>query len=836
MNKKKNDQNNQVWSGIDDSHFEDESNIEDRDIGEYNKEKMSIFALNVNCARQLPALEDSLKPVERRVLYVMYLMDAYGGKKRKSAEILGATMKLHPHGDASIYNTMVGLAQSFKKGQKLIRGIGNFGNIMNPDSYAHYRYTEVTLSDYAYECFFDEYDPDCIEMEQSATMDSFEPVFLPGKFPNILVNGSTSIAYGFNCVIPPYNIEDIIKITKQLITDPNDRKFVIYPDIPTGCDIVDEGKYEETCMTGRGTMHMRSHIEIEDVGNSWMLRISSIPWQSNLDSIQKTIGALAKSGEIPIKDAMDSSYAVMVPGSKYKEIANVIDYKIFIDKAYDPIAVRNKLYKKAGLDKTIPINFQVVHNGLSVKSCGIADILLAWVDSRREYLRRLYNKKNARISARINLLDILIELTEGKNLEKTVKIVRSSEASALEERLVSVYGMNSFQAKKIADMGLRSFTEDAHTRYVDERNQLAINRDNILKIARSEKEIDKIIISGLDSLRKYGTDRKSKIVKDADVMQEISDTNHILVITKKGYIKKLPEVSHSRTKGYGVFSAGDYPIIRVFANNMDKLCFFDSLGKYSVVPVNEFENTTQKDPGERVFRATRLDGEIVSVFPAITDEDVTYVQNTMHEDVALVTITKNGLIKKTAIQDLNSYKVLKGVRGLRLKPNDSLACAVTLLGSRDLLIYTKLGNYSIIRNSEIPLTARESVGVQSVDLAPGDEVRGYAILEKTATHLCVLTEKGSIKKVPMDAIEIIGIKKRKDTSYLTYLQNDDSVFQCAFINPKSNVYICNKSAYKALSFDEIPEMSRRSKGSKMIPVPVGDNIITMIISDKSLTF
>ena len=195
MAKKEKKLDRSIWGQVDVNEFENDDNVEDQDIGTYNLEKMSLFALNINCARQLPALEDSLKPVERRILYVMYLLKAYGGKKAKSSEILGACLRYHPHGDGSVYTTLCGMAQGFKRGQKLIRGIGNFGTIMDPSKCAHYRYTEAALSDYAYECFFEDYDQDCIEVKTAANMTDDEPVFIPGKFPNILVNGATSIAY-----------------------------------------------------------------------------------------------------------------------------------------------------------------------------------------------------------------------------------------------------------------------------------------------------------------------------------------------------------------------------------------------------------------------------------------------------------------------------------------------------------------------------------------------------------------------------------------------------------------------------------------------------------------
>lgn len=828
MAKKEKKLDRSIWGQVDVNEFENDDNIEDQDIGTYNLEKMSLFALNINCARQLPALEDSLKPVERRILYVMYQMGAYKGKKAKSSEILGACLRYHPHGDGSVYTTLCGMAQGFKRGQKLIRGIGNFGTIMDPSKCAHYRYTEAALSDYAYECFFEDYDQDCIEVKTAANMTDDEPVFIPGKFPNILVNGATSIAYGYNATIPPYNIQDIIDTTKTLIKNPKAKNIVIIPDIPTGCDIVDTGSFPEICATGKGTLTMRSHIEIYDAGNNWVLKVSSIPWQSSLVKINQNILALAKSGEIPVKDVHDNSYPMKNPRDK-SEIINVIDYELVIDKAYDPINVRNKLYKKAGLQKTISVNFQVVQNGLQVRSYGLADLILQWIDTRREYLRRLYNKRYAKYNARMSLLNILIELTEKTNLQKTVKIIQSSDRDQVEANLVSIYGMNSFQAKRIADMPLRTFTKDAHEAYMKEAEDLHDKMEKLLEIVQSEKKIDKIIIDNLDDLKKYGTDRKCRIVNiDENNEAEISDTNHIIVFTKKGFVKKLPETSPGRTKTYGAFEAGDYPIKRLAINNRKTITIFDSNGKYSVMPVHEFTNTSHKDPGDRIFKIARLSGEVISAFESITDADANYVRDTMHNDIFIMTITKKGLIKKTPIEEFNSYKTLKGIRGLKLKPDDALVTAFPLMSSTNIMIYTKMGNYTYLCGKDIPQMAKDTQGVMSVTLGPGDEVQGFCVVPEKSDFIVVLTAKGCMKKIPMESVGLS--KSRRDSAYLTYLQNGDTVFQCEAITSKDKIWVCTKTNYNEFDLNQIPDGSRRSKCVKMVPVAVGDNIITMILA------
>ena len=825
-----------VWSeDIDDAVFEDDSRTEDRDIGEYNLEKMALFTLNVNCARHMPALEDSLKPVERRILINMYNMGAYGTKKRKSSEIIGATMVYHPHSDQSIYNTLVGLAQEFKKGQTLIRGIGNFGTIMNPENYGHYRYTEAALSDYAYECFFDDYDEDCIETKVAENMTATEPVYLPAKFPNILIEGTTSIAVGFNCTIPPYNINDVVDVTKRLIKNPADRNFVIYPDIPTGCDLVDTGLFRQICETGEGTMTMRATTEIIDNGSTWIIRVGSIPWLSDLTNIHDSIVKLAKAHEISIKEVQNKSYAAHIkdPASGKKKMINIVDYNIIIDKAKDPYQIRAKLFKMSGLEKTVSVKFRATYDGLHVDKFGMADLLLHWIDSRREYLRRLYNKKNSRINAQLDMNSILVELTSKTNLEKVIKIVRNSTKSELIDSLVREYGMNTFQAKRIADMPMRTWTKEAHDQYVEERKTLLEKKERIMEIIRSEKQIDKIILNDLDALRKYATPRKSQIIKNSDLSEPIPDTNHILVLSKKGYLKKLPAVSSGRTKGYGPFASGDYPIQRVAVNNRDIVMVFDSLGRYSIIPVYNFENNSPKDPGSRVYDTTRLEGEIVSIVPWLSNSDLEYVKETTGEDVYLLTITKNGMIKKTDASEYNSIKVAKNSRACKFKNDDSLIAAGYWMESRDIFIYTRQGSYTIIRSDDISLTGKDSQGVIAIDLIAGDEVAGFCFITPQDEFIVTLTEKGMMKKVPISNLGSDDMRRRKST-YLTYLHNDDLVDRCVCASDSDKIYVCNRMGYKIIDLEDIPELSRRAKGTKLVPIPVGDNIITMFASKHSI--
>ena len=506
-----------LWDKITDSDFQQEGNIDDVDVGDYNTGTMGLFAFNVNCARQLPALEDSLIPVQRRILWVAYLMKAYKNNKVKSASLIGQTLNYHPHGNASIYMSMVNMAQPFKKGAPIMRGYGNFGSICDPNTVGADRYTEASISDYGY-----------------------------------------GLGYGFNSSIPPYNINDVLEVTKRLILDPEDPDIGILPDPPVdGCEIVFNEGLKSIAETGSGSLTMRAHIEIEEDTNKYVFHIRSIPWLADMQNIGEQIVQQCKAGNLSFHDKSDRTRA-LAKKSKDEFQKHDIDYCLYLHKAYDPLKEKAKLYKLTDLQKTISVQFWAVTDGVNVNHYNIRTLLLAWIDNRREYIRRLLNKKVSKINARITILETLIKLTEKTNLEKVIKIIKGSSQESAEDQLMKLYGMNSFIAHKVVDMPLRAFTGDMHQKYIEERDELAKELKKIMGMIYSEKKIDELIISDLDDLKKYAPPKRYCTIIREGKEEAISDTEHIMVFTKKGFYKKLPTVMNSRVKGYGAMAHGDY--------------------------------------------------------------------------------------------------------------------------------------------------------------------------------------------------------------------------------------------------------------------------------------
>ena len=814
---------NTLWAGITEDDFLYENGIENREIGEYDKECMTLFAANTNLFRQLIRLSDSLKPVERRCMYAMYLLGAKPGNKTKSAQIVATTMKYHPHGDAVSYGAMVGLTQPWKKQCPLVKGIGNYGNSENPDFFAHYRYTEAYLSKYGYECFFDDFDMDCVTTMFNSASDCEEPQALPSKFPNILVNGGFGIAFGNQFRIPPFNIDDIITNCRKLLDNPNCADVFMIPDFPCDCDIVDDGTVlHEIIDHGTGTLTMRGRINIEEYGKHWMLRITSVPWMVNFQSVIKRINELAKSGVLSIMDHQNASYSVRMPDGS---VETRIDFRVIVNNAHDPNVIRDKLYSLTELEKSVAINFKVVTDNLTVDRLNMKDLIQSWIDERRSFLRRLFNKKLTEISARIDFLNILIYLLRDEaHIQKTVSVIRKSSEDEVCDKLQKLCKMTSYQARKVADMALRQLNADTRRKSEEEKKKLEVRRKEIMQTIRSEKKIDAIIASQLEDLRKYGTPRRTNVIEPHGLLK-IQDTNHNLIVTHDGFIKKLMYNGQYKLN-MGAFKNGDYPIYRGIFNNMDSVIFFDNFGRYSIVPMHQIDNNEPSQYGHTLFGTTKLSGRVVAVTKHFSEDMLDLAKS--FGTPYLVTVTAQGYIKKTPLDVYMQMRSTRNVRCMKIRDDDSLVCADVVFGNRKLLIYTKKGKFVYLTVDSISEQAKDAMGLIGIKPDGDDEVRGIAIVGDSDEYVGVVTNKGIIKKCEVKYLgDPVKRSASNSNSYLTALEVGDEVNSTIPLQMESGMVICTRTDIYTLASQEIPVMSRKGKGKKLIPVPVGVNIINV---------
>lgn len=817
-----------LWKDVDIAKdFESaEDTVESVELGPYDKEKMVIFSANINYARQLTRLSDSLKPVERRILYTMYMHGLKPGNKKKSISVTGAVTEIHPHGGASAYATMIGMSQYWKKQIPLIRVYGSYGTEVSA-IYAADRYTEMCMTQYAWDCFFKDFDPDCVQMIFSTSGNRDEPVSLPSRYPNVLINGGVGIAVGNAFRIPPYNIEDVIRETKKKLYNDDDSPVYLVPDLPTGCDIVDtNGSIKQICETGKGTLRMRAKAEIVDEGKHWAIHVTNLPWGVTQESIVDTLVRLTKSGQLPIKDVQDRTQQTIEDG----RVVSHVNLWILVDKAHDPYAVREKLFKKTKMEETAPINFKVVLEGLELGELSLGDLIRHWIEERREYKRRLLNKRIVKTTARIELLKILIELCTGSNLNKTVNIIRSSNEADIAKNLIREYGMSSFQAEKIADMRMAAFSKDALAKYKAEKKEKQDELDHLYDMVKSEKYIDDIIAAELDELKKYVRPRKSELINLETGQMMDTETEYFLLATKRGGIKKVSVAAVERyKKGFGNFEKLDYPTHILRVKNMDSIIFVDSFGKFSIIQAGDIDTMTLQDIPHKAYTTTKLEGEIIAMQFFQGKDTVKWLKKAGAGEMFMVTVSRDGFAKKLPLSDLidlsdDGRKPIRNMRLTKLKSNDFLAHAEYYLGDSPIIIYTRRGDYNYIYADNIPNYNRDAIGNQIVKMDGDDFCVGCCAVNKDAKYAVVITEKGYAKKCEL---EYMGKpSSSKVTSYLATLDTNDGVIYVD--TPLSEIDVCTRLGMTTITLDEIKTLGRKAKPVRKITLPAGDNIIRVV--------
>lgn len=818
---------NKLWEGITDQDFyQGLENAEELDLPSYDEEKMIIFSANINYARQFLRLSDSLKPSHRRILYMMYCNGLKNGNKKKSISVVGSTSDIHPHGGASIYETMIGMAQYWKMPVPLIKIIGSFGTEVS-GIYAADRYTEASMTDYAWDCFFKDFDPDTVQMIWSTSGGRLEPVSLPSRYPNMLINGGRGIAIGNAFQIAPYNINDIIRETKRKLHGYDGPVYMV-PDLPTGCDIVDENNSIKTiCDTGRGTLRMRAKIEIQEEKHHWCLRVTNLPWGVSNETIWTQLVNLTKDGTLPIKEVQPRHEQIILDDGK--TIVSHVDIAVLVDKSHDPYSIREKLFKKTKLDEGASINFMAVMEELKMKKFSLGDLISAWIAQRREYKRRLINKRINRLTAQIETLKITIDVMRPGNLEQTVGIIRKSKREDAVRNLMKVYGMSSYQATQICKIPLGDFNAEAPKKLATELEEKEKELKRQFKLVRSEKAIDEIIEAELDELKKYASPRKSQVITGSGQVMD-TESEYFLVTTKKGKLKKISvQAVESNKRGFGAFESGDFPTNILRGKNMDPIIFIDNFGKFTVMRMGDIETSSIKDYPIKAYDLIKLEGDIISMKFFQTQESIEWLQKNFGIGLSLVTVSKDGIAKRTPVSSLieqcdDGNKTVRNMRLTKLKSGDSLTHADYYMDKTKLLVYTKNGQFNYTLASAIPEFGREAAGNSIIKLDDKDSCVGACTVGDESKFIVVVTAKGYGKRCE---VEYLGIPDgKKDTSYLITLAEGDSVIYADC--PQKDIDICTKLGHQVIELDQIRVLGRKAKGAKLISLQGGDNIIDIM--------
>lgn len=774
---------------FDEKIYLDDKRIEKENIAELNTNNMKIYGMNINLARVFPEVHDGLKLVERRILFTMYAVAKATKKMVKVHTITGQTMLIHPHGDSSVYSTLVRLAQPWNMLIPYIKGQGNFGTIAGDEAAAS-RYIEAMLSDYAIDCFFSDFDPSLVLMQDTYNRDSKEPVYLPTKYPNCLLSSADGLGFGPATHVPTFNLEEVLQTTIRLIKDPKFEPCLI-PDITTGCLIVDEGKFKEINDTGRGTFKMRAEI-IKDEEHKCIV-IKSIPFQVSLLSIKEKIAELVENKVlIGFKQMKDYSAAK-------------IHLELYFRPEVDLENIISLLYTKTRLQETYPVQMKMVDD-FAIVDFSVKSVLLRWIDIRSQFKRKKFIKRLSDIEQRNHILKVLIMILDGKNGEKTLQIIKSSTRDEIIDKLVKTYNITSLQAREISDMRLKAFSKTALEEYKEELKENAKLVVSLTKIIKSPKAINELIIKELeDGIKKYAQPRRSKVIKVVED-HKYSDFDAKLIFTKNGYVKKLKD----NTKKIGSLGELDEPVDVKAINNRDSVVIFDKRGSVHTLEVGQISQDDLTTIGSPLSTYININGSPVSVFKLSEIDDST----------SFIFVTKNGIIKKTSA---DNFAFKNSIISITLKPEDELVSVIAVKKDIDIIAYSKYGYGLRFNTSEIPSSKRMAIGVIAFPLLTGDCIVGVKEITKKDKYIMIVTEKGHVKKC---TLEVLASKKRRSSPVLLIsLTGKDSVNSIINCTDNEVIKVATNRDYFSLQTNELPTSLKYHEGEKMIPLKRGDTIV-----------
>ena len=722
--------------------------IIEKDIEKEMREAYIDYAMSVIVSRALPDVRDGLKPVHRRILYAMHEDGITSDKPyRKCANTVGSVLgRYHPHGDSSVYDAMVRLAQDFSMRYMLIDGHGNFGSV-DGDGAAAMRYTEARMSKIS-EYMLTDIEKNTVDFMPNYDDRLQEPTVLPARIPALLVNGSSGIAVGMATNIPPHNLTEVINgiikiIDEDEVTDEDLMGVIKGPDFPTEGIILGIEGIKQAYKTGRGKITLRAETEIEEMsGNKQRIIVSSLPYQVNKANLIKTISDLSKEKKVEgISECRDES-------DRKDRVRVVIELK----RDANPQVVLNQLFKHTQMQTTFGIIMLALVNGVP-KVLTLRQCLDCYIDHRKNVILRRTQFELDKALARAHILEGLKIALD--NIDEVIEIIRNSYDDA-KERLMERFGLSDIQAQAILDMRLKTLSGLQREKIEEEYNQLMALIAHLRDILNSEKLVFDIIKEELLEIKeKFGDERKTKIVAaegEIDLDDLIKEEQTVVALTHFGYIKRMPiDTYRSQKRGgkgiTGIATREDDFVKQIFtASTHDTILFFTNKGKLYYLRGYEIPEAGRTAKGTAIVNLLSLDaGEKVSaVIPIQNFADGKY----------LLMATKNGLIKKTALKEYDSTRKT-GLQGITLKEDDELITVRLTDGEDNVLLVTRNGMCITFDEKDVRPIGRVSQGVIGIRLDEEDEVIGMeSVIAGDKATLLAITENGFGKRTELDEYRV----------------------------------------------------------------------------------
>ena len=796
------------------------------------------YSMSVIVSRALPDVRDGLKPVHRRVLYGMYGLGVFSNRKYlKSARIVGDVLgKYHPHGDASVYDAMVRMAQPWSLRYPQVDGQGNFGS-MDGDPPAAMRYTEARLKKISDEILSD-LDKETVDFQNNFDDSLTEPKVMPTKIPNLLVNGTSGIAVGMATNMAPHNLSEAVDaicayIDNKEITIDELMKHIIAPDFPTGGIIYGYEGVRDAFHTGRGRIVLRAKVSFEEIGNRNAIIVTEIPYQVNKAVMIARTAELVKDEKIPgiyeIRDESDRNGLRVVYELKNDAIPNV---------------VLNLLYKYTALQTSFSVNNIALVHGRP-EQLNLKDIIHHFVDHRHEVIVRRTEYELRKAKERAHILEGFMKVIGSQeSLDKAIAIIRhSANPQEAKEGLIAEFELSEIQAQAILDLRLARLTGMELDKIRAEYEEIMALIKDLEDILTNEPRRYQIIKDELLEIKeKYGDERRSEIDYSGGEMSIedlIPDEKVVLTISHAGYIKRTPlsEYKVQSRGGVGNKAAttrdADFLEYIVSATNHQYMMFFTEKGKCFWLRVFEIPEGSKTAKGRAVQNLINIepDDKIRAYIRTNDLKDVDYV-NSMY----VVMVTKNGIIKKTSLEQYSRPRV-NGINAIEIREDDQLLEAKLTTGTSEIMIATKGGKCIRFPEEKVRAVGRSSIGVRGVDLSDGDEVIGMIVVNDIQNEtVLVVSEKGYGKRTAVEDYRITN-RGGKGVITLNITEKTGNLIAIQSVTDEDGLMIINKSGVAIrMGMDDLRVMGRNTQGVRMINLKNNDEIaaVAKVMMDKEV--